>query len=737
MARPGVSATYAPAGGGSEAFLGSQATDESSFDITQYWRLLLKHRILMAAIFVSAVVIGVIVTLLATPLYTASTTVQIDREAARVLNTEDETSAESMIQGEEFFQTQYGLLRSRTLSQRVVESLGLASSDTFLEQMGVDLPDSEGASRTAEREQLVLKTVQDNLGVQPVRGSRLVSVTFSSPNPALSARVANAFAENFIQSNLDRRFESSRYARDFLEDRLAQTKARLEDTERQLVAYASGQQLINVAEPGEGESSGGGGQSLAANDLVALNEALATARARRTAAEAKWRGASSGAVMNLPEVLSNPTIQRLTEQRAVLNASYQQKSSLYQADFPEMQQLRAQINEIDQQIAELAGDIRTSIRRQYDTALSEERGLQQRVNGLKADVLDFRNRSIQYNILAREVDTNRTLYDALLQRYKEIGVAATLTANNISIVDPAEPPRSPSSPNLLLNLALAALSGLGLGVLAAFVLEALDETLVTPDDVETKIQVPVLGVVPMLPKGVDAMSALQDVRSAFSEAYYSLRTALQFSTAEGAPSALLVTSSRPGEGKSTTALAIAENFARVGRRVLLLDLDLRNPSMHRLLGADNEHGMSEVLSGAADLDAALQSHTSKSLAFIPSGPLPPNPAELLSGSRIQAFLDQARERYDIIIIDGPPVLGLADAPVLAATVGTTVFVIEAKATRRGQARGAMRRLRMGHSKILGVVLTKFDAKTSNYGGYDYSYDYNYGPSPANTEPGKR
>ncbi|MDZ4113713.1 MAG: polysaccharide biosynthesis tyrosine autokinase [Brevundimonas sp.] len=705
-------------------------TDEplepAAFDLAVYWRLALKHRILILGCFLGALAIGAALTLLMTPIYTATATLQIDRESARIVNSEDVTPRENMAMGEEFFQTQYGLLRSRSLAERVVESLGLASSDQALAALGVEPPAGGGSAavQAERRRALALAAVQEGLGVTPVRGSRLVAVGFDNPDPVVAARVANAFAENFIQSNLDRKYESSSYAREFLEEQIAQTKGRLEEAERQLVAYAANQQIINVGSD-EGVD-GGGTQSLASNNLVALNASLASARAARVAAEEKWRSARTTSLMTLPEVLQNPSIQRLGEQRAQLDSEYQQKLSVYQEDYPEMVRLRAQITEIDGQIQALAANIRSSIQSQYVIAANQERSLQAQVNGLKGDVLDLRDRSIQYNILARELDTTRTLYESLLQRYKEIAVTGDVVANNISIVDSARPPSKPSKPDILINLALAALFGLGLGVIAALVLEALDETVATPDDVEKKLGVPVLGVVPLLDKGQTTAAALSDIRSGFSEAYYSLRTALQFSTPDGAPTSMLVSSARPAEGKSTTAYAVALNLARVGKRVLLIDGDLRNPSMHRVVGVENERGMSNLLSGSSDLQSVVQRTRQEKLFFIPCGPLPPNPAELWGSDRLGQFLAEARNSFDHVVVDGPPVLGFADSPLLAASVGGVLFVLESRGTRRGQARGALRRLKVGRAHLLGAVLTKFNAKTTSYGGYDYAYDYNYG-----------
>lgn len=703
---------------------------EASIDLARYVRIGLKHRWLILGALLAALVIGVAATLLSTQIYTASATLQIDRQATQVLEDADVAPAESMVMGEEFFQTQYGLLRSRSLAERVVDSLGLANSDAFLLAMKAEPPAADegtAAEATRRRRDAVLRIVQANFGVSPVRGSRLVTITFDSPDAGLSARIVNAFAEAFIEANLERRFESTAYVRDFLEERIAQTKARLEDAERQLVAYAGEQQIINLTDNTEPNAQQ---ESLVSRSLGALNASLAQAQAARVAAEARWRQANSSALMSLPEVLQNPAIQRLSEERARVSAEYQQKLSIYKADYPEMQQLDARLAELDQEIASIAGSVRASIRAQYEVAANEEQALRAQVNGLKGDVLDLRDRSIQYNILQREVDTSRTLYDGLLQRYKEVGVAGGVTANNISIVDRAQPPRSPSKPNLLLNIAIAGLLGLGLGVLAALLIEALDETLEKPEDVEEKLGLPVLGVVPLLDKGTAPSAALADARSGFSEAYYSIRTALQFSTPQGAPASLLVTSSRPAEGKSTTAYAIALNLARIGRRVLLADGDLRNPSMHRVIGVENDAGMSNLLSGNGDLPALVKATSQQGLDFLACGPLPPNPAELWGGDRLRSVLENATHAYDHIVIDGPPVLGFADAPLLASAVQGTVLVVESKQTRRAQARGALRRLTIGGTHLLGVILTKFNVKATRYGGYDYSYDYHYGPGEA-------
>ena len=710
---------------------------ELSIDVSELWRLIIKHRFIILGATLAALIIGAVATMLMTPIYSASATLQIDREAARVLDVDGVQPREAATQGEEFFQTQYGLIRSRSLAERVSESLGLGNSDDFLIAMKAPVPAADGKSAAllaAERRKAVVEVLQDNLDVAPVRGSRLVAVSFESPDPQLATRIVNAFSENFIQSNLDRKYESSAYARQFLEERLATTKARLEESERAVVAYAQSQEIINLS---DGAGGDGASRSLVSANLDALNTALGEARAERTAAEAKWRQVSGGPIMTVPEVLNNTAVQRLTEIRASLQAEYEQKLQVYQPDYPEMRQLNARITELTEEINAVAGSIRSSIFSEYQIALGREQSLNGQVAGLKGDVLDLRARSIQYNNLQREADTNRTLYEGLLQRYKEVGVTGAIAANNISIIDRSNPPTDPSKPRLFFNLALAGLLGLGLGVLAGLLVEALDQSIASPDDVESKIGLPVLGVIPLLEKGETPKGALADTRSGFSEAYYSLRTALQFSTPTGAPRSILVTSSRPAEGKSTTAYATALNLARLGRRVLLADGDLRNPSMHRTVGVDNEAGMSNLLAGERDLASLVKPTGQPGLDFIPCGPLPPSPAELWGGDGLSRVLADASQIYDHIIIDGPPVLGFADAPLLASAVEGTIFVMEARGTRRAQVQGALRRLRMGSARLLGAVLTKFNTKSIQYGGYSYTYDYTYGKTDSAPSTGIR
>jgi capsular exopolysaccharide synthesis family protein len=709
--------------------------DEDEIDLLAYWQILLKRRWLVLGILASILALTLLVTLLTPPVYRATATLQIDREAMQVFQVEGMQSPEAANSGD-FYQTQYELLQSRALAERVVDTLNLASSSLanlathswFSRLMQSLRPQtrkqSAAAAKNEKNEALrdAVEVVQSGLSIEPVRNSRLVKINFDSGNPQFSARVVNALSEGFIAQQLERRFDASSYAKKYLEDRLRQLKARLAKSERELVAFAQKENIVNV-----GESQ----QSLVSQNLSELNTQLADAQAQRIRAEARWHEASAANGAALPaDMLANSIIRTLQQQRADLQGQYQQKLQVFKPEYPEMKQLRGQIAELDKQISNELHNIRASVKSEYDAAMAQENLLTGKLASLRDQTLDVDNRSIQYNILKREVDTNRQLYDAMLQRYKEIGIAGGVSTNNVSIVDRALPPQTRYKPNLPLNLAIGLLLGMLLGVLTAFVLEFVDQTLKTPQDIEQRLRLSVLGIIPRLKKQEVPAQALRDLRSAFSEAYRSVRTELQFSTDNGVPKVLLVTSAGPSEGKSTTAWSLARNFAQLGKRTLLIDGDLRNPSLHRVAEVRGEIGLSNLLSGAANINEAIQDTDDPRLKVILAGPLPPNPAELLAGSKLISLLTVAAEGYDQVVIDGPPVLGLADAPILANASAGTLLVVEAGKTRIQAAQVAVKRLMVARARIIGAVLSKYTnhhAYGDGYGGYNY---YAYGsPQP--------
>ena len=343
---------------------------------------------------------------------------------------------------------------------------------------------------------------------------------------------------------------------------------------------------------------------------------------------------------------------------------------------------------------------------------------------MKTDVLDLRRRSIQYNIYQRDADTNRQLYDALLQRYKEIGIAGGVGTNNISVVDSPEVPASPSSPKLAINLLIALISGLAIGVGAAWVMEQIDQGIADPDEIKSELHLPLLGTIPKILTGAP-LSLLDDRKSMISEAYTSIQTNLSFSTDHGLPRSIAITSTRPAEGKSTSAFALALSMARLSRRVLLVDGDMRSPSVHHLLGIENRNGLSNFLAGDEDWQSLVRPSGHENLSIMTSGPLPPSAPDLLIGNRFEHLLAELLDQFDNIVIDSPPVMGLADAPLIGTKVEGMVYVVESHSTQKGMVLVALSRLRATKTALVGVILTKFDAKRAHY-GYDYNYGYGYG-----------
>ncbi|WP_242201514.1 GumC family protein [Sphingomonas hankookensis] len=698
--------------------------------LRQYLRIALRWRYVIIGAVIGCVLIGLIATLLTTPKYTATATVEIAREASKVTDFQG-VEREGSTLDQEFYQTQYGLLKSRALSERVATQLRFVDDPKFFELFGHSSKEQAfqivngrfPAAGRAERQRVAGEILLRNLSINPTRMSRLVDVAFTSPDSALSARVANAWADSFIQINLERKVQATSYGRNLLQRQLALQKERLDESQRQLVAYASAQEIINLPAQGSGSSGATTSErSIVADDLAALNAVLSQATADRIQAEARYQqGGRSGAST---EALRNPAINSLRQRRAELAADYQRLMVQFEPAYPAARAIQSQIDQLDRSIAREEGRVSGSIVAEYNEARQRESALQQRVNQLKASYLDNRRRSIQYNIYQQEVDTNRALYDGLLQRFKEIGIAGGVGVNNVSVVDPAEEPQSPSSPLLLINLIVSVLVGLGLGALAAFALEQMDEAFADPAEVERRLGLPLLGSVPKVDDKTSPYNELLDRKSDLVDSYLAINTNLGFTTEHGVPRTFSVTSTRPAEGKSITSLALATMLARAGKRVILVDGDMRSPSIHHLGGVSHDRGLSNFLAGDDALDALLFPMNDLGFDAMSAGPIPPNAAELLTGNRLSVLLDRLLERYDHVVVDSPPVMGLADAPLIANRVEGVVYAVESHGIRATLVKTALARLSSANARIFGGILTKFEARKSHYGyGYDYGYGY--------------
>ena len=693
--------------------------------IGRYLAIARKYRYLIAAFIVVALAIGFVATFLMPRIYSAATTVKIDRVIPKVLN--NQTTGIEGGNDPQFYMTQYELIRSRSLAERVAISLNLAQSD-FIPQpkQGLlsralgDAPEMDEATVRTRQEQAI-RGVMGGLSVQPIPMSSIVRIRYQHTNPLWAQRISVAAAEQYERSTLDRRFSASGHARRFLDERLQQLKVKLQDSERELVEYAQKHGIVNVDEKRP--------ESLA--NLQAVQSALAEAITLRLRREQLWLQAQDNNGMYLPQVMNDPVIQQARMRVANLQATYQEKLQVLKPAFPEMVALRTQITEAERQIRAQIEGIRTAIRLEFEAAKGQQAALEGKLEEVKAEVLDIRGRSIEYTLLTREVDTARSLYEGILQQFRELGVAGDVDTNNVSIVDRAQLPGTPDSPSLRKNLLLSFMLGL-MGAVGVIVLrEALDDTFKSPEDVEEALNLPVVGITPMYHAEVEGRTAFDEVQtnptSAMAEAYRSLRTALQFTTEAGAPKSLLVTSSRPGEGKSTTSASVALNFAQLGWKVLLIDGDLRNPSQHKVFRVENSAGLSNYLAGSDEAADLIKMTPVGGISLMTTGPLPPNPAELLGGPRFASLLSSAMEVYDVVIVDGPPVMGLADSPIIASVTHGTLLVIESAQTRRAVVKDAVKRLEFARARIVGTLLNKFDPRKTGYTyGYGYGYGYSYG-----------
>jgi polysaccharide biosynthesis transport protein len=681
--------------------------EERSFQLSDILQVLLRRRWLILGVVVLGVAASAAMTLRKTAMYAASATIEVQKQTTEIIEGGSVNPAE--VADGDFMATQFALLKSRALAERVAEALALPLDARFASQ------DASRPDRLAQ----AAATIMNGLDVGPVARSRLIQVTYRSPHSEETARIANAVAESFIQMNLERRYNDTAYARAFLEERLNTTKAALEDAERKLVSYSRENEILDLSSVGGSEI----GSSLDASSLVALNASLTAAQDARISAEEKFREVQLNP--NLSAIVGNATVERLQAARVELNGEYQQKLSTFKPDYPEMKEIVARIEDLDREIVQERAAIVGALEAEYRSALAREFALRGRVNELKGQVQDLRGRSIDYNILGREADTLRSQYDGLLQRFKEVSIASGVGSSQLSIVDPALVPGFPYEP----SLSAAIISGLGLSLAfalaLAFLVDYVDDTIKTPEDLKSKLGLAVIGVVPRASGEKSIVELLSNPKSEVSEAISSARTALQFATPTGTPRTVLVTGVRPSEGKTSVALALAFSFAGVGKRVLIIDADMRRPSFAADRAASA--GLSGVLTGSATLIEQVVRGAAKDMYLLPAGVLPPNPAELLSSPRMAQLLHEAKANFDVVIVDSPPVLAFADAPALSAVCEATLLVMQAGGVRRPMARRAIDRLAEGRGHIVGAVLTKFDSKRAGYSSaYSYAYKYNEG-----------
>lgn len=723
-------------------FYYESSQEEKEVNLRDYWRVIQKRRWTIIAFCFIVLITTAVATFTMKPIYRATVTLQINKENPQIVDFKEIFAVNTMDM--DYYQTQYKILESRSLAKRVIHPLNLSEHPEFLKQpetpfqrWKADLlqsvtalfsssPSNTGPSET-EKDTILINQFLKKLKVEPIRNSRLVKIHFDSNFPELSAQVADELAAAYLQQTLEARFNATEQARDWLTKQLEDLKAKVERADEALQSFGSLHDIISLEER----------ENVIIQRLNELNEALTKAEAERMGKEALYKQTKDRHFDSLPSILENKLIMDLKQSFIHLEAQYTKLSETFKPDYPEMVRLKAQMETVQKRLNNETEKIIASIKNDYESSLRRESLLRQSFEQQKARVMTMKEKAIQYNILKREADTNRELYKGLLQRMKEAGVSAGIMSSNIQVVDKAELPTKPYKPNKRLNLILAAVVGLFLGVGLAFFFEYLDNTVKTPEDVEQLIRLPSFGMVPdisshrrrQLEKGATYPVELithAHPKSMLSEAYRNIRTSILLSFSERPPKRIAITSPNPAEGKTTTVINTAIALSQTGARVVIVDADLRKPRIHKVFTEENGFGLSNFLSGNAKLDAVIKKGEIPNLCYIPAGPIPPNPSELIGSQLFKTMIQSLEEQFDHIVFDSPPVLGFADSIILSTFVDGMILVAVGGKTPRETLQRAKGLLLQANAKILGVVINRVNIERSEYGYYYYRYHYYYG-----------
>ncbi|MGD0963065.1 MAG: polysaccharide biosynthesis tyrosine autokinase [Candidatus Acidiferrales bacterium] len=732
------------------------AEAEEGTDLRAYWRTIQKRRWTILTVLLVTFTVVLIVTIKEKPMYRADALLEIEKENPNIPTVQELFQLADV--SDNYLETQYKVLQSESLARRVINQVHLAQLKEFNRPKGGWFRTSAQAAAPTpgsivdpDTEQTVLREFDDRLSVDPVRRSRLVQVSFESHDPNVAAQVVNALASNFIQGNLESRWQAAQDASQWLSQQLESFKAKLEKSEDDLQRYAQNNGLLFL------ETEKGDTENIVDERLRQLQDELTKAQADRYAKESLYRLTEAGDYSSLPGVVDNKLMQDLTVRLADLEREKAALTPTFTSDYPKVEQIQSQIDDVENTLTQERKRAAQGIVDDYQAAVRRENLVREAFQQQQNQANLVAGRAVQYNILKREVDTNKQLYEGLLQRLKEAGVSAGMNASNIRIVDTAVPPTKPVSPRPVLNLGLALLLGLGGGVGIAFLQERLDNTLKTSDDIERILRVPALALIPdreslsntntevyglaehaSSPSNGNGELAPLEKRSgktwvridgngtqhsALSEAFRGLRTSVLLSAAGRPPRSLTFVSAEPGEGKTTVASNLSISLAQLGKRVLLIDGDMRRPCVHKLFNVeDHSGGLVTYLTGEEEGRQLVRPTGITDLDCLVCGPVPPNPSELLSSDRMQMLIREALEEYQFVLIDAPPLMNVADGRILATMVEGTILVIKGGFTPRELAQQAQMHVRDVGAHLIGVVLNDVDIRHNSY----YNSYYRYG-----------
>jgi polysaccharide biosynthesis transport protein len=716
--------------------------------LLDYLIILRKHQWLILTFLLTVVTVVTIASFKMKPVYEAAARVEVDKEAQTIQPFQDSNSYGEYEDAETYVETQTKILQSETLAMMTIKSMDLTR---YVEFGGT--PDSIAWQHPGPsgRRPAILSAFLGRLSVKRIPNSRLIEVHFEAEDPQLAAQVVNAHVQNYVEQNFRSKYDATMQASNWLSAELEELRIKVEKSEDARIAYERENQIWQIDEK----------QDITTQKLADLNRAVTEAQTDVALKEALYRMAISGNVDALPAARTNEVVSGLVKRKADLEEAYTEALEQYGPNFPKVQRLAAQQKDVEQNLANARKTMVESVEEEFDTARTHEEILQESLDKQKAEANGLAEKLVQYHILQHDAESNKQLYDGLLQKLKEAGIMAGLRSSNIRVVDPALAPTGPSRPQKARNILLAILVGLVGGIGLALFREYLDNTVKSPDDIEALTGLPSLAVVPALPglhtshnrfsrqartgapqpvsgPRVELLAYIQP-KSQISEAFRALRTSLLLSQADHPPQVILVTSALPREGKTTAAVNLAVTLAQLGDRTLVMDADLRKPGIRRALNLTigKEVGLSSYLAGVSTLDEVTIPHpTINNLVALTTGPVPPSPADLLSSHRMREAIVELRHRFKFIVIDSPPVMAATDAVILSALTDGVLLVVRSGETPKEAFTRTRDLLAAVKCRLLGVVLNAVDSSAPDYyysyRYYPYAYGYGYGEDVGKT-----
>ena len=720
--------------------------------LRNYVRVLFKHRWVILTIFSVVVVSVLIYSFTATPIYQGKARLIIEKENPKIVGIQEIMAVESS--GTDYYQTQYKIIESRAVARQVIKRMRLDQSDEFNPRPKGIISEAIASVRETifEWENAFLKLFKTDekkpeqpvefepdpslvsafiskIEIKPIRNSRLVDIGFEAKDPDMAANITNTLSQVYIDYNLETKLKAAQNAVSWLSNQIEGEKKKVEETEKKLLQYKEQQGIITDFSSDV--------EKITAEKLAKLNALVIEAESKRVEAETRFKQARNlkstpEMLDSIPEVLSNDLIRQIKKMEVDLQNRSSELSKKYGRNHPQMVAIRSELDTLQKRKVKEVERVIQSLENEYRVALARESSLKGALARQKGESLDLNKKAIDYTVLHRDAESSREMYNLLIKRFKEASLTEEIRTGNIRMVDRAEVPRSPIRPKKGLNILLAMVVGLTLGIGTAFFFDYLDNTIKVPEDIKDYLQIPYLGPVPAFAgtgdsniqrAHADDLVLIKAPKSTASESYRGLRTSILFSSPDKEPQVIIIGSAGPQEGKTVTSANIAIAMAQAGNRVLIIDGDMRRPRLHRLFGVSRDPGLSNILVGNCELDKAVVATDIPNLDFLPCGPIPPNPSELIGSDAMSRLLDLLRTRYDRVIIDSPPITAVTDTVVLSKKVDGVAVVIRAADTPKELIRSGVEQLRTVNAHILGAILNVVDMSGEGYYYYQYYYYY--------------